>query len=96
VARWQGSGEDYVTGSFIFCIRVIKSRRVGWAGQVARMWRGACRVLVGKPEGWRPPGIPRRRREDNIKIDLPEVELVAWTGLIWMRIGTGGGLLLMW
>ena len=56
-------------------VRVIKSRRMGWAGHVARMGeeRGAYRVLVGKPEGKRPLGRPRRRWEDNIKIDLQEV-----------------------
>ena len=55
--------------------RVIKSRRMRWAGHVARMGksRGVYRVLLGKPEGKRPLGRPRRRREDNIKIDLQEV-----------------------
>jgi hypothetical protein len=55
--------------------------------------RGAYRILVGRPEGRRPLGRPRRRWEDNIKMYLQEVEWVAWTGLIWLRIGTGGGLL---
>jgi hypothetical protein len=55
--------------------------------------RGAYRVLVGRPEGRRPLGRPRRRWENNIKIDLQEVGWGAWTGLIWLRIGTGGGLL---
>jgi hypothetical protein len=65
-------------------IRVIKSRRMRWAGHVARMveGRGAYRVLVGRPEGRRPLGRPRRRREDNIKMDLQEVGWGAWTGLI--------------
>jgi hypothetical protein len=54
--------------------------------------RGACRALVGKPEGRRPLGRPRRRWEDNIKMDLREVGWRgAWTGLIWPRIRTGGG-----
>jgi hypothetical protein len=76
-------------------IRVIKSRRMRWAWHVARMGegRGAYRILVGRPEGRRPLGRPRRRWEDNIKIDLQEVGGGAWTGLIWFRIGTGGGLL---
>jgi hypothetical protein len=47
---------------------------------------------VGRPEGWRPLGRPRRRWEDNIKMDLQEVGWGAWTGLIWLRIWTGGGL----
>jgi hypothetical protein len=76
-------------------IRVIKSRRMRWAGQVARMeeGRGAYRILVGRPEGRRPLGRPRRRWKDNIKMDLQEVGWGAWTGLIWLRIGKGGGLL---
>jgi hypothetical protein len=47
---------------------VVKSRRMRWAGHVARMGegRGVHRVLVGKPEGTRPLGRPRRRWEDNI------------------------------
>jgi len=53
-------------------VRVVKSRRMIWAGHVARMRedRGVHRVLVGKPEGKRPLGRPRRRWEDNIKMDL--------------------------
>jgi len=56
-------------------VRVIKSRRMRWAGQVARMVkeRGVYRVLVGKPEGRRPLGRPRRRWVDNIRMDLQEV-----------------------
>ena len=56
-------------------VRVVKSRRMRWAGHVARMGerRGVHRVLVGKPEGKRPLGRPRRRWEDNIKLDLQEV-----------------------
>jgi hypothetical protein len=53
-------------------VRVIKSRRMRWAGHVARMGegRGAYRVLVGRFEGKRPLGRPRRRWEDNTKMDL--------------------------
>jgi hypothetical protein len=56
-------------------IRVMKSRRLRWAGHAARMGvrRGVYRALVGKPEGRRPLGRPRRRWEDNIKMDLQEV-----------------------
>jgi len=56
-------------------VRVIKSRRMKWAGHVARMGksRGLFRVSVGKPEGKKTLGRPRRRWEDNIKIDLQEV-----------------------
>ena len=57
-------------------MRVVKSRRMRWAGHVAHIGegRGVHRVLVGKPEGKRPLGRPRRRWEDNIKMDLQEVE----------------------
>ena len=56
-------------------IRIIKSRRLRWAGHLARMEqsRNSYRVLVGKPEGKRPLGRPRGRWEDNIKIDLREM-----------------------
>jgi hypothetical protein len=57
------------------------------------MWgerRGAYGILVGKPEGRRPLERPRPRWEDDIKMDLQEV---GWTGLSWLRMGTGGGLL---
>jgi len=56
-------------------VRVIKSRRMRWVGHVARMGesRGVYRVLVGKPEGKRPLGRPRRRWEDNIKMYLQKV-----------------------
>jgi len=59
-------------------VRVIKSRRMGWAGHVAHMSedRGVYRVLVGKPEGRRPLGRPRRRLADNIRTDLQEVGCV--------------------
>jgi hypothetical protein len=56
-------------------------------------WRGACRILVGRPKGRRPLGRPRRKWENNIKMELQEVGWGAWTGFIWLRIGTGGGLL---
>jgi len=65
--------------------QVIKSRRMRWAGHVARMSeeRGVCRVLVGKPEGRRPLGKPRRRWVDNIRMDLQEVGCgyMDWIGL---------------
>ena len=69
-------------------VRVIKSRRIRWAGHVARMGerRGVYRVLVGKPEGKRPLGRPRRRWEENIKMDRQEVGLWGY-GLV--RTGSG-------
>ena len=66
-------------------VRVIKSRRIRWAGHVARMGenRGVYRVLVGKPEIKRLLGRPRRRWEDNIKMDLQEVEC---GGMDWIEL----------
>jgi hypothetical protein len=67
-----------------------------WAGHVAYMGekRGAYRILVGRPEGRQPLGRPRHLWEDSIKMDLQQVGCGgAWTGLSWLRIGTGGGLL---
>jgi hypothetical protein len=76
-------------------IWVIKLRRMRWAGHVVRMGdrRGAYRVLMGRPDLRRPLGSPRHRWEGNIKIDLQEFGWGSWTGLIWLRIGTVGGLL---
>jgi hypothetical protein len=56
-------------------IRMVRSRRMRWAGHVPRMGekRNAYRLLVGKPEGKRPLGRPRRRWVDNIKMDIGEV-----------------------
>jgi hypothetical protein len=61
-------------------IRIIKARRMRWAGHVARMGekRNVYRLLVGKPEGRRPLGRPRRRWVDNIRMDLVEV---GWRGV---------------
>jgi len=64
---------------------VIKSGRMRWARHVARMGeeRGLCRVLLGKPEGRRPLGRPRRRWVDNIRTDLQEVGCgyMDWIGM---------------
>jgi hypothetical protein len=56
-------------------VRVIKARMMRWAGHMARMGevRGAYNILGGRPEGRRPLGRPRRRWEDNIKMDLREI-----------------------
>ena len=56
-------------------VRVIKSRRLRWADHVARMEEGtsAFNILTGKPTGKRPLGRPRRRLEDNIRMDLEEI-----------------------
>jgi hypothetical protein len=65
-------------------IRVIKWRRMRWAGHVVRIEeRGAYRILVERPEGRRPRGRPRHRWEDNIKTDLREV---GWGGMNWIEL----------
>ena len=56
---------------------------------------GVYRVFVGKPEVKRPLGRPRRRWEDNIKMDFQEVGCGVWNGSSWFRIGTDGGHLRM-
>ena len=69
-------------------MRVIKSRRMRWAGHVVRMGeeRGVHRVLVGKPEGRRPLGRPRRRWVDNIWMDLQGGGMWVY-GLDWVGRG---------
>jgi hypothetical protein len=64
---------------------MIKSRRMRWAGHVARMGskRNAYRILVGKPEGKRPVGRPRFRWVDNIKKNLREL---GWDGMDWIDL----------
>jgi hypothetical protein len=64
---------------------MIESRRMRWAGLVARIGatRNACRILVGKPEEKRPLGRPRRRWVDNIKMVLKEIE---WDGVDWIEL----------
>jgi hypothetical protein len=76
---------------------VIKARRMRWEGLVECMGerRGANRVLVGKSEVREILARPGNRRNNYIKLVLLEVKWRAWTGLIWLRIGTGGGHLRM-
>ena len=71
-------------------VRVIKSRRMRWTGDVARMGerRGVYWVFVGKPEGKRPLGRPRRRYENNIMMDLQEVG--GW-GMHWIELAQDRG-----
>jgi len=99
LGRIFGPKRDKITGMWrklhnvelndLYCspniVRVMKSRRMRWAGHVARMGerRGVYRVLVGKPEGKRPLGRPRRRWEDNIKMDLQEV---GCGGMDWIEL----------
>jgi len=97
--RIFGAKGDEVTGEWrklhneelndVYCspniVWVIKSRRMRWAGHVARMGetRGIYKVLVGKPGGKRPLGRPRRRWEDNVKTDLQEV---GCGGMDWIEL----------
>jgi hypothetical protein len=66
-------------------IRIMKSRRMRWVGHVARIRgkRNACRLMMGKPEGRRPLGRPRRRWLDNIRMDLLEV---GWGDVDWIGL----------
>jgi hypothetical protein len=107
--RTFGPKRDEVTGEWIklhndelrdlysspSIIRIIKSRRIRWAGHVTRMRekRNAYKILVGKPEEKRLLGRPRHRWVDNIGWILERWDGVMWTGLVWLRIGTGGELL---
>ncbi|KAJ4431384.1 hypothetical protein ANN_19981 [Periplaneta americana] len=75
--------------------KIIKSKRLRWAGHVAHMGesRNAYGVLVGMLEGKRPLGRPKCRWEDNIKMDLRKVNVMVETGFILLRIGTDDGLI---
>jgi hypothetical protein len=66
-------------------VRIIESKRMRWAGRVARMGekRNTYRFLVGKPEGKRPLRRPRRRWVDNIRMDLGEI---GWGGVDWIGL----------
>jgi hypothetical protein len=83
---WRKLHNDEIHGLYSSpnIVRVIKSRRMRWAGHVARTGegKGVYRVLVGRPEVKRPLGRPRRMREDNIKMDLRETGI---DGANWIR-----------
>jgi len=82
--------------SLMVCRRTsLKSRRTGLAGHVARMGdrKFAYSFVVGKCEFQRPLGSPGNRWFDNIEMDLQGVVWWSWTGFIWFRKGTDGGLL---
>jgi hypothetical protein len=88
--RKTDCGENCIMMNFTACsspniVRVIKSRRMRWAGHVARMGegRGVYRVLVWRPEGKRPLGRPRRRWEDKIKMDLMKMGI---DGANWIQL----------
>jgi len=85
--EWRKLHNEELNG--LYCspnnVRVINSRRTRWVVHVARVgeWTGVCRVMVGKPEGKRPLGRPRRRWEDNIKMDLQEA---GCEGMDWIDL----------
>jgi hypothetical protein len=85
VARVTGNAERFSSPDII---RQIKSRRMRWAGHVARMGERSklYTVLVGKPAGKEPSGRPRRRWEDGIKVGLREN---GWGGLEWIQLAQG-------
>jgi hypothetical protein len=89
------SKELYTLYSLPNIICVFKSRRMRWAGHAAYMGesRGGDRILEGRSEGRRQLGRPRHLWKDNIRIDLRDVGWGTQTGSIWLRTGTGGGLL---
>ena len=70
-------------------VRVIKPGRLRWAGHVARMeeGRGVLKILTGTPTGKRPLGRPRRRWEDNIRMDLKKIGINTrnWVDLVQVR-----------
>jgi hypothetical protein len=76
----------------------MRENQLRWAGNMAQMGvkRNAYRILVGEPEGKRPLERPRSRWVVNIMTDYREIgwDGIVWTRLIWLRIGTSGGLLL--
>jgi hypothetical protein len=83
--RSSGSGLENRDFGHRGIIGIIKSRRTRWTGHVARMWekRNVYRLLVGKPEGKRPLGRPRRRWVDNIRMGLGEV---GWVDVNWIGL----------
>jgi hypothetical protein len=84
---WRKLHNEELYGSYSSpnIVRVIKARRMGWAGHVARMGevRGAYNILVGRPEGRRPLGRPRCRWEGNIKMDL---RLIGFGDVDWINL----------
>ena len=83
----MGSEECPTMRNFIICTVHLKSRRLRWAGHVARMKEGssAFKILTCKPSGKRPLGRPRRRWKDNIRMDLEEIGINAGNWVDWAQ-----------
>jgi hypothetical protein len=83
--EWRKLHNEELHNSSPDIIRQVKSRRMRWAGHVVRMGedRKVYKVFVGKPEGKRPLGRPRRRWEDRIRMDLREI---GFRGVDWIRL----------
>ena len=90
LATLQTGGRFYIHNLRTDIIRIINSRRMRWAERVERMGdtRGVYRVLMGRSEGKRPLGRPRRKCEDNIKTDIQEV---GWRGMDWIDLAQDRG-----
>jgi hypothetical protein len=94
--EWRKLHNEELNGLYSLpnLVRVIQSRRMKWMGHVARIGEGSGvnRVLVGKPEGKKSLGKPRRRWDDNIRMDIQEVgcACVDWIGLAQDRDRWGG------
>jgi hypothetical protein len=90
IGGWRKLHNEELHGlySSLSIVRVIKARRMRWAGHVARMGevRGACNILVGRSEGRRPLGRPRRRWENNIKMDLREIGFWDVDWIHWAQV----------
>jgi hypothetical protein len=94
---WRKLHNDELHGlySSLNIVRVIKTRRLRWAGHVACIGqgRGVYRVLVGKPDGKRPLGRPRRRWKCNFKMDLREIGIDVANWIRLAQVGSSGGIL---
>jgi hypothetical protein len=98
--KWQEAGEDCIMMSFISCTLysiLLRCKEDEMDRACSHAWeRNAYGILVGKPEGKRPLRRPRHRWGDNIRMDIREIGWKVWTGCIWLRIVTNGGLLQRW
>jgi hypothetical protein len=87
IGGWRNMHNEELNNLYcsLCIIRMINSRRISWAGHVARIGekRNAYRILVGKSEGKRPLGRLRRRWEDNIRMDLREI---GWSSVDWIDL----------